>query len=106
MKRKILKLVIGGVALGTALFFAPFLVLKIMALFFILGALVRILFWRRMFWYTRPMMQMAYADKIRNMSAEEYEVFKNKMNQMHGHCYERGFKPRWNKFDNTQSETK
>ncbi|MCA6434953.1 MAG: hypothetical protein ACK5QC_09495 [Bacteroidota bacterium] len=106
MKRKILKFVIGGVVLGTALFFAPFLTLKIVALFFIIGAVMRMLFWRRVFWYAKPMLQVAYTDRIRSMSEEEYEAYKIKMNQTHAQCYKRGFRSPMNSGNQTFSETK
>ncbi len=87
MNRGIIKSVIGGILIGTAAFFAPFLLIKTLLFFFIIGAIFRMIFWRRMFHYARPMMQTAYADKIRNMSEEEFTAFKSKMNEMHRHCY-------------------
>lgn len=105
MKRKILKLAIGSVALGTALFFAPFLVLKIVALIFFIGAIMRMIFWRRIFLHAKPMMQLAYTDRIRNMSEEEYTSFKSKMNQMHGRCYKRRFRFNHHSSHQTYSET-
>lgn len=104
MNRGIIKSVVGGALIGTALFFAPFLLLKTMLFFFIIGSIMRMLFWRRMFWYARPMMQMAYTDKIRNMSEEEYGEFKNKMNHMHGHCYHNGCHTYYKKEENTNPQ--
>ncbi len=67
----ILKRALGGVLLGTALFFAPFFVIKIFVFFMIAG----LFFWlfkgkgyRHGRWAT--------SDHIRSMSDEEYEQYK------------------------------
>lgn len=85
MNRGILKALIGGAILGTALFFAPFFVLKTMLVFFIIGSLFRFLFWRRMVHWSRPQLYMAMADKVRNMSEAEYSEFKSNMNHWEQH---------------------
>lgn len=90
MNRGIIKSVIGGTLIGAALFFAPFFVLKMMLFFFIIGGIFRMLFWRRMYHWGRPHMYMAMADKVRNMSEEEYTEMKNKMNNWQHNCYQGG----------------
>ncbi|HOZ84845.1 MAG TPA: hypothetical protein PK191_05105 [Niabella sp.] len=72
MKRSILKPILAGVLLGTAIFFIPFFVLRVLVLIIIVGILFR-LFGRRRFgsgWHP------GFADKIRNMSNEEYAQYK------------------------------
>lgn len=104
MNRGIIKSVVGGVLIGTALFFAPFLLLKTMLFFFIIGGIIRMMFWRRMYHWGRPQMYMAMADKVRNMSEEEYAELKNKMNNWHGHCYHNGCHAQYKKEENTNPQ--
>lgn len=81
MTNQFLKFVLGGILLGTALFFIPFFVLKVFVFFLIIGLLFRIFSrpryhgWRRWAW--------ANPDNIRNMSDEEYEKFKARFRQAH-----------------------
>jgi hypothetical protein len=93
MNRGILKALFGGAILGTALFFAPFFVLKMMLVFFIIAGLFRIMFWRRIYYWGRPHMYMAMADKVRNMSEAEYTEFKSKMNHWEQHGYQGSCRP-------------
>lgn len=87
MNRGIIKSVIGGALIGAALFFAPFFILKTMLFFFFIGAIFRMLFWRRMYHWGKPRMYMAMADKVRNMSEEEYTELKSKMSNWEHNCY-------------------
>lgn len=87
MNKGIIKSIMGGLFIGAAVFFAPFLILKAMLFFFIIGGIIRMIFWRRMYHLGRPQMYMAMADRVRNMSEEEYTEMKNKMNQWQSHCY-------------------
>ena len=92
MKRSILKPIAFGLLFGAAAFFAPFMILKVMFFFFIIGGIMRMIFWGR---YRGGGHQyyMAYADKIRGMSEDEYSEFKNtclagrqEMNNWRGGC--------------------
>lgn len=77
MKNSILKPIVAGVILGAALFFIPFFVLRVAAAVLIAGALFR-LFAERRFRRYRPGIYPAFADKIRNMSDDEYARFKER----------------------------
>ena len=78
MKRSIFKPILFGALFGAAVFFMPFTLLKFLFFFMFIGAIFRFFAWRR-FQYSGGMnYQSIYADKIRNMSEEEYSEFKNK----------------------------
>ena len=79
MDSRFLKLVVGGILLGTAIFFVPFFLLKIAGMFLIFGLVMWIFKGRR-----RSHHWGGYADRIRSMSEEEYADFKSKAS--HGHC--------------------
>ncbi len=84
MKRLFLKPIIGGVFIGTALFLMPFFILKVVLFFAIGGTLFRL--------FARGHMKGRgfgpnFADKIRDMSDEEYEAFKARFQ---GGCRRRG----------------
>ncbi|MCH5715127.1 hypothetical protein [Niabella hibiscisoli] len=79
MNRSIVKPIIGGVLIGAALFFIPFFVLRVAVLVLIVGLLFRLFgrgSWgpgsRRHERFTR------FADKVRNMTDEEYAQFKER----------------------------
>ncbi len=74
MNVQILKPILGGLIIGAALFFAPFFVLKVLAVLLLIGLLFRF-FGRR---HYRGPGGWAYADKIRTMSDEEYLEFKSR----------------------------
>ena len=86
MKRSIFKPILGGLIIGTALFFAPFMLLKFLFWMCIIGGIMRMIFWRRHSHWGGPRYYMAYADKVRNMSQEDYDALKTKMNKWQGHC--------------------
>ena len=86
MKRSIFKPILGGIIIGAALFFAPFLLLKFIFWMCIIGAILRLIFWRRHSYWGGPHPYTAYADKVRNMSQEDYDAFKTKMNRWQGGC--------------------
>jgi hypothetical protein len=106
MNRGIIKAVMGGLFIGAAVFFAPFLLLKTMLFFFIIGGIIRMLFWRRMYHWGRPHMYMAMADKVRHMSEEEYTEMKNKMNNWQGHCHTNGCHNYYSQTKTNNNETK
>ncbi len=76
MTRSILKPILAGILIGAALFFMPFFLLRVLIVFLIIGGLFR-LFGGRGFRgrYGRGF-HPAFADKIRNMSDEEYNEYK------------------------------
>lgn len=79
MNRSIVKPIIGGVLIGAALFFIPFFVLRVAVFVLIVGLLFRLFrrgsrgpgSWRQER-FTR------FADKVRNMTDEEYAQFKER----------------------------
>ena len=87
---KVLKLVVGGIILGTVLFFAAPFILIVMILKFIFTpfGLSRMMMYRRFgnHFIMEPEMKFSMAEKIRNMSEEEFDTFKNRMNFRYGHC--------------------
>lgn len=94
MKKGILKSIITGVLLGTFVFFTGPLLFIVLLLKFIftpfgMGRMMH----RRMAGPMgfNPQMRFAMADKIRNMSEEEFASLKEKMNSKFGNC---------NKFNN------
>lgn len=76
MNRGILKPIAGGVLLGAALFFIPFFVLRVIAFLLIVGLIFRLFSGRRRFGRHFGDRRFAFADRIRNMSEEEYQNFK------------------------------
>ena len=85
MNRQVLKTIVFGALVGAALFAAPFFVLKVLVVFLIIGFLFRIFAGRRYHrrgW--RGPWGWAYADKIRTMSDQEYEEFKEKFQYGYG----------------------
>ncbi len=80
MNKEIVKAVFGGLILGTAAFFVPFFLIKTVIIFFIIGAIFRWMFWRKFRYMGGMQPMMLMADKVRTMSDEEYQEFRNKMN--------------------------
>ena len=72
MSNQVLKTILFGAVLGAVLFWIPFFAVKVLLFFMIFGLFFRFFKGRR---YYGPS-GWAYADKIRNMSDEEYENFK------------------------------
>jgi hypothetical protein len=85
MKRSVFKPIIAGILIGAAIYFAPFFALKTIFFILIIGAIFRMFSWRRYHW--RSHYYVAYTDKIRSMSEEEYNQFKSRMNHWnHDYC--------------------
>lgn len=78
MKNSVLKTIVVGALMGTLFFFMPFFVLGMFICFGIFGMMMR----RRMRY---GFYHFAMADKIRQMSEEEYQNFKAKMS--YHSCY-------------------
>lgn len=84
MTRTIIKSIAFGLLLGTGFFFIP----KFMIGLFIVTCLFGIMARKRMYMNSRfHMYQFAYAEKIRNMSEEEFKTYQSKIEE-HGyhHC--------------------
>lgn len=79
MSNQIIKTIVFGVVLGAALFWVPFFALKVLVFFLLFGFFFRFFGRRRYYGPTG----WAFADKIRNMSEEEYSSFKE---NVHGRC--------------------
>lgn len=81
MNRQLIKTILGGALLGAALFYIPFFILKVLVIFLLFGMIFRLFGRHRGY---RGPYGWAYADKIRNMSDDEYTSFKARMS--HGRC--------------------
>ena len=80
MNNQVLKTIIFGALVGAALFAAPFFALKVLLVFLFIGFIFRVFRGRRYhrFGGWRGPWGWAYADKIRGMSDQEYDDFKEK----------------------------
>lgn len=77
MSTSIIKPIIAGIIIGAALFFMPFFVLRVAVVVLIVGLLFRLFGGRRFRrGYGGRHMFPKFADKIRNMSDDEYARFK------------------------------
>lgn len=92
MTKQVLKPVLIGILVGAALFIMPFFLLRALLFFLLIGGLIR-LFRGRVFggWYGHKWgygggFHPAFADTIRNMSEEEYKVFRQKFERPY-HTY-------------------
>lgn len=82
MAKTIFKSIFFGLLIGTGFFFIPKMMLGLIICSMIFGMFAR----RRMYMNNRfHIYQYAYADKIRNMSEEEYKNYQSKMNDFHMH---------------------
>jgi hypothetical protein len=80
MTKSLLFTIGKGILIGTFLFFIP----KLLFLFFIPFILFRIFFFRRMNGGNIWGYKLAFADKVRSMSEEDYEQFRS--NGPYNHC--------------------
>lgn len=82
MNKSVLKSVLGGIAFGAIMFFAGPFILLILLLKFIFTpfGMGRMMYRHHAPWPGRSSMRFAMADKIRSMSEEEFNQFKNNMN--------------------------
>ncbi len=77
MNHNILRSVLAGVLLGGALFILPFFLLRIALFFLLLGAVFR-LFRGPRSWGRRGQWRTEFTDRIRQMSDDEYNEFKQR----------------------------
>lgn len=85
MNKSIFKPIVFGVLFGALAFLMPFFLLRVLFFFLIVGALFR-LFGRRRHrqgWGGGP---MAFAERVRSMSDEEFEAFRTRAMQHRQHC--------------------
>lgn len=92
MSNQVIKLVLAGLLLGAALFWAPFLLLKVLVILLLLGLIFRLFRGRRHYSH------WAFADRIRSMSDEEYLTFKSRRG------FGCGYKKDSDKMDSDQNE--
>lgn len=90
----VLKSILAGALLGAALFLLPFFLIRVFIFILIVGALFRLFGggrfgrgWGRHWGYGGSI--PAFADRIRQMSDEEYTEFKNGFRQS-GYCGTKG----------------
>ncbi len=76
MIRSIFKPILAGILVGVALFFIPFFLLRVLIVFLIIGGLFRLFGGRGFRGRYGRSFHPAFADKIRNMSDEEYNQYK------------------------------
>jgi hypothetical protein len=76
----IIRPIIAGILIGTALFFMPFFFVRILLFFLIIAAIFRFFIGRRFRGYRRGF-DSSFTDNIRNMSDEEYNRFKQNISQ-------------------------
>ncbi len=80
MTTSVLKIIAIGVLIGALAFFAPFIIIS----FLIVGLIMRLSFRRRFAHGHHGTYRLAFAEKIRSMSEDEYTGFKTKLST--GHC--------------------
>jgi len=78
MNRQILRPVLIGLLIGAGLYFMPFFILRVALLILIAGLILRLVFGRGRFGRGFPERRLQMADRIRNMSDEEYARFKER----------------------------
>lgn len=76
MTKQILKTILAGVLAGAAFFLVPFFLLRVIVFALIIGAVFRLLGFGRHRFAGR--MNLAFAEKLRNMSDEEWAAFKQR----------------------------
>lgn len=85
MTKQILKPILIGILIGGALYIVPFFFFRGLLFFLVLGLIFRFFFWGRRGgpwgWHRGGGINPAFADTIRNMSAEEYDAFKKKFDR-------------------------
>jgi hypothetical protein len=95
MNRSIFKTIVFGSLFGALAFAAPFFLVRTFFLFLIVGGLLRLFVGAR--FRCRGMYVPVFADKIRNMSDDEYAAFRERFNG--GGCGRR------NRFNNETFKT-
>lgn len=73
MNYHVIKPIVGGLILGSILFFFPFFIVKVFGFLLILGLIFWVVKGRRAHWRK---FAFVHPDKIRSMSDEEYDAYK------------------------------
>lgn len=79
MTTSILKTITAGILIGALAFFAPFIIFG----FLLIGLIMRLSFRHRFAHGQYRMHHLAFADKIRSMSDDEYAGYKVKLASAH-----------------------
>jgi hypothetical protein len=79
MTTSFLKIIAIGVLIGALAFFAPFIIIS----FLIIGLIIRLSFRNRFSHGHYGTYKLAFAEKIRSMSEDEYTGFKTKLSSAH-----------------------
>ena len=82
MATTLLKSILVGALMGAMIFFAPGFIIGLFLTFLIF----RLMIGRRMRGGRTGEYRLAFADKVRSMSDEEYEQFKSNVHAHHRHC--------------------
>lgn len=82
MATTLLKSILIGTLMGAMIFFAPGFIIGLVITFLIF----RLMIGRRMRGGRYTEYRLAFADKVRSMSDEEYEQFKSNVHTHHRHC--------------------
>ena len=94
MTKQLIRPILIGILAGAALFVMPFFLLRALLFFLIVGGLFRLFRGRRNWGWRRGHFgggfYPAFADTIRNMSEEDYKVFRQKFEAP---CYQATSKP-------------
>jgi hypothetical protein len=82
MDKQIWKPIVAGAVIGAAIYVLPFFFFRFVFFFLVAGFLLRFFFWGRRGWggrwYRNDDINPAFADTIRQMTDEDYKIFKNK----------------------------
>lgn len=85
MKKSILKPIAAGMLIGAIAFIMPFFLLRAFLFILIIGGLIRLFAGRRFGrGFGGARFRPVFADKIRNMSEDEYAQFKQKFQRRCG----------------------
>lgn len=79
----ILKSIIMGLIFGSLVYFMPFFLLKVFIFFMVISFFMKMMWWRAMSHGGGHYLR--YAEKVRNMSDEEFNRFKSKSYRSCGH---------------------
>jgi len=82
MTTRILRPIFAGIVLGAAVFFFPFFLLRVLLIVLVIGALFT-LFRRRGYGRHYRGYYLSFADKVRNMTEDEYRAFKERCEHTH-----------------------